>query len=391
MVRPDINRIDGAIGPPYNGPMSDQLPENELERTDGGKPAKSALARAANGIRRRFESQSVSIKIHGFAFLIGSAGFIFLNSISTHFPWAFFPIVGWCVGLGAHLRAFLSRRRELGQISALPPEASDEAVHLMRKYQLCHGAWDQHLTAYVTANAYVWGINLITSMAFPWAAFVTGLWGIGLGCHWMSSSAKRKSLKRRLRELGIDLDALRPFYGSDGSSAYHPLTDKARALVDQMAAKYKANKGIRGHWNEIEPLLGTALAQIQELETKSIDFDRLTASISDSGLERDLAELKRKRALAGTPLLQKEYDKSIAQYESHLKASSDLRQHREILDLRLASAINLVKQLEIDTVRLVNLDSYEEPASLRLLRDKTDENQAFLEDFRSGMEKLENG
>jgi len=378
--------------------MSDQLSENELERTIGGAtavsavaPAKSAVARAAESIRRRYESQSASTKIHGFAFLVGSAGFVFLNAISTPFPWAFFPIAGWCVGLGAHLRAFLSRRRELGQISALPPESPDEAVYLIRKYQLCRGSWDQHLAAYVTANAYVWGINLITSMVFPWAAFVTGLWGIGLGCHWIANSGKRARLKLRLRELGIDLYALRPFYGSAGSSAYHPLTDKARAHADQMAAKYKANKGSRGHWNEIEPLLGTALAQIQELETKSIEFDRLAASISDSGIERDLADLRRKRALAGTPLLQKEYDKSIAQYESHLKASTDLRQHREILDLRLASAINLIKQLEIDTLRLSNLVSYEEPASLALLRDKTDENQAFLEDFRSGMEKLGNG
>lgn len=371
--------------------MSDQQSENGLERTEGGQTARSAVARAAKGVRRRYESQSVSIKIHGFVFLVCSAGLVFLNLLSPVHPWAYYPIAGWGIGFLAHLRTLLNRRRELGQLSALPPAVPDEAVAVLRQHQRSRGAWAQHLTAYLGCNAYLMGINLITSRSFLWFLIVAGAWGIGLGCHWMANSAKLGRLRERLRELGIDLGALRPAFGPAGSAEYHPLTDKARAMVEQMAAKYKANKGIRSHWNEIEPLLGTALAQIRELETKSIEFDRLTASISDSGIERDLEELKRKRSLSAAPLLRKEYDKSIAQYESHLKASSDLKQHREILDLRLASAINLVKQLEIDTVRLASLDAYEEPASLGLLRAKTDENQAFLEDFGDGMEKLGTG
>jgi hypothetical protein len=366
---------------------------SDLEAAAAAREKRTALSRATENIRRRFETQSVSTKIHAFVFLVFSAGFIFLNRISTPFPWAFFPIAAWAIGLCGHFRAFLSRRRELGQIEAMPPEASEDAVRLLRLHQLSRGAWAQHLAVYVSVNAYLWGINAITSMAFPWAAIVSGSWGIGLVCHRIANSAKLKKLKRRLREAGIDLDSLRSSFGTsgNGSAAYHPLTDKARALVEGMAAKYKADKGIRGHWSEIEPLVKTAVAQIEELESKSIEFDRLTASIQDSGLERDLAELKRKRALAETALLQKEYDRSISQFETHLKSSSDLRQHREILDLRLSSAINLIKQLDIDSVRLASLDGYEEPASLALLRAKTDENQSFLEDFRSGLDKLESG
>jgi hypothetical protein len=350
---------------------------------------KTALSRTKESIRRRYETQSLSIKIHGFLFVIGAAGFMFLNSISTPFPWAFFPIAGWAIGLGGHLRAFLNRRRELGQVSRMP-ESPEENVRTLRAHQRARGAWAQHLTAFITANAYLWGINVITSFVFPWAAIVTGVWGVGLACHWMANSHKRKRLEERLRELGTDTGILKGGLISAGkpSGEPRPFADKARAIAEGMASRYKGNAALKSHWAEIGPLIGTAVAQIEELESKSAEFDRMTASISDAGLERDLAELREKRALAGTPLLRNEYDRSIAQYETHLAASSELRQHREILSLRLSGALNLIKQLEIDSVRLASLDGYEEPASLALLRSKTQENQAFLEDYRNGLERL---
>jgi hypothetical protein len=367
----------GALGEPPSGPAT---------KGDGGQ---QALSRARESLLRRYETQSLSIKIHGFLFAIGAAGFVFLNSVSTPFPWAFFPIAGWAIGLGGHLRAFLSRRRELSQISRMP-DSPDENVKVLRAYQRSRGAWAQHLTAFVTANAYLWGINIITSFVFPWAAIVTGAWGVGLACHWMANSHKRKRLADRLGELGTDPGVLRGGLASTRKPGVEPrpFTDKARAIAEGMASRYKGKAELRSHWAEIAPLIGTAVSQIEELEAKSSEFDRMTASISDAGLERDLAELRDKRALAETALLRQEYDRSIAQYETHLKASSELRQHREILNLRLSSALNLIKQLEIDSVRLANLDGYEEPGSLALLRAKTTENQAFLEDYRNGLERL---
>ncbi len=40
--------------------------------------------------------------IHFFIYLVCVPGFIVLNIMSTSFPWAFFPILGWGIGVGSH-------------------------------------------------------------------------------------------------------------------------------------------------------------------------------------------------------------------------------------------------------------------------------------------------
>jgi len=349
------------------------------------------LERSKRDIARRYEAQALSIKIHAFLFVAGTAGFLFLNSISTPFPWAFFPIAGWVVGLAGHFTAFMNRRRELAQVSRVA-ECVKEALGVIRAHQRCVGAWKQHLSAFITANAYVWGINAVTSMAFPWAAFPTGAWTVGLVCHAMGNAAKRRRLEKRFAELGGDPSLLRsggPIKAAKPAAG--PFTMKARAIAEAMSARYRAEKSMRSHWSEVAPLLGTAIAQIEELEAKRLEFDRITASITDEGLEAELAELREKRDRASAERVRKEYDRSIAQGESRLKAHEDLRQRGEILDLRLQSAVNLIKQLEIDGARIATLDGYEEPASIALIRSKTAENQAFLEDYRDSLDRIAEG
>jgi hypothetical protein len=353
-----------------------------------GKPW---YTRVLDNLRRRLQTQLSSIRIHGFLFLAVSALLIGLNVMSTPFPWAYFPIAAWGIGIAGHLQALLNRRREVGQLTQVP-DIQEETGRVLRQYQKSVGAWNQHRTAFLMVNGYLWGINLITSTAFLWAAIVTGAWGIGFGCHWMANSARRKFLREKLKGMNLDWRTMktagRRLPGRPDADE-NSLAGRARTISENLLRQYRENDRLRDHWAGIEPLLKTTVEQIAELEKKRDDFDRLTHSFSVDDLEEELAKARVKRERTMDDLLRQEYDRSIAQYQQHLKAAAGLTHHRELLELRLNGAFQLVKQLEIDTIRLLNVESFTEPSSLSALRAKTDENQLFLDDFKQSLIELE--
>jgi hypothetical protein len=375
--------------------MGSRQEERAARRAARKQTDKPWYNRVLDNLKQRLHTQTSAIRIHGFLYLSVSALLIALNLFSTPFPWAFIPIAAWGIGMGGHVQAFLNRRREVSQLSQTP-DLAEAPGRVLRQYQKSLGTWRQHLSAFLLTNILIWGIN-ISTMIFgryfvPWALFVTGPWGIGFICHWMANTARRRQLAEKLKGLGLDLRTMRSiapsplFRNADGETG---LAGQARAIADHLIRQYRENERLRDRLGDLEPLLNTTVDQIAELEKKRDEFDRITHSFSTTDLEDELAKVKIKRERTTDALLGREYDKSIAQYEQHLKAAGELTHHRELLDLRLNGAFRLVKQLEIDTVRLLSMDGLAEPGSLAALRARTDENQAFLEDFRKSLMELE--
>lgn len=66
-----------------------------------------------------------------------------------------------------------------------------------------------------------------------------------------------------------------------------------------------------------------------------------------------------------------------------------LEERREITDLRIASAINSLKQLEIDALRMSSLSDVGESAASRLLDEKSRELSEYLEDLANAQREIE--
>lgn len=348
--------------------------------------------RAFASLKRRLRGLAAGFRTHLFVFGVVNAICIGLNLTIAQaggFPWAFFPLFGWGVGIAANLQAFLNRRREVAQLSRVPG-IGEEAGRLFRKYQKAVGALAQHRTVFLAVNFLLFGTNLITSFVFPWFLFPLAAWSIGFFPHLMGNLAKRKALAEDLKEHGIDVKKL-----GDGAvlkeTAPGSYASQAQAVKERLLKNLKTNQVVRERWGEIEPLLSTYVAQIGELENKRAELDRVMQNLSLGGIEHELKTVKAKRERVTDEMLLREYDKSIAQYEGHLKAATGLMHHYEILDLRLNGAYHLLNKLELDTVRLAHADSLAEPASLSALRGKTEEMQLFLEDFTKGIDELEQG
>ena len=64
-----------------------------------------------------------------------------------------------------------------------------------------------HLFAYVVINAVVWGIWALTGAGYPWPAWVSGIWAIGLIFNAWDVYGRREITEGEIRQ---EIDRLRP-------------------------------------------------------------------------------------------------------------------------------------------------------------------------------------
>jgi hypothetical protein len=77
----------------------------------------------------------------------------------------------------------MERGRAAGTLTAMNGDGieeltSDRELALRRLKKQCD--LQSHLVAYVVINAAVWAIWALTGSGYPWPAWLTGCWGIGL-------------------------------------------------------------------------------------------------------------------------------------------------------------------------------------------------------------------
>lgn len=358
------------------------------EKSPGRRERSSWQENKLAALTRRREGMGLSLKIHGFVYVACSGLLVFLNAVTTAFPWSYFPIAGWAIGLGAHALAYLKSRRDRDSVASASG-LSYEAINGLSYYQRMRGAWNQHLSAFLLTNAYLVGINLISSPRFPWSAIPAMAWMVGLVAHGIHNSAKRASLARRLIDLGVDGALL----GRVGLIALpqkpsHPEAERAKAIAARALAAYKRNSPPGFRLAELEPLLDSAVAQVAEIEDRRAQFDAQSTRRQMDDLESDIDELKTRQEATQDPRLRDEYQRAIDQYGGHLNALAEMSRRREVLDLRLASALRLVQQAELDGLRMMEMGGSEDLAALSMLKAKLAENQGLLDDFRQGLESL---
>ena len=131
------------------------------------------------------------------------------------------------------------------------------------------------------------------------------------------------------------------------------------------------------------------MQQIRSLGKKDDELEHLIGSIPSAELERDLVRLRQKVQTAESDYLRKEYERSMTEIERQKKSFGDLREQKEVLHLRLRSAVNNMKQMQIDLARMQNLSDTNDTAAMMMLKDRTKELSQYLDDFKSGYNELE--
>lgn len=91
-------------------------------------------------VRRRIEKNKQGFAIHALAYGCVNILLIYLNTITTSFPWAMFPLLGWAIGLGSH---FLVK-------VYWPGKEIREKIHLFKS--LLHQILEENVPQYRTES-----------------------------------------------------------------------------------------------------------------------------------------------------------------------------------------------------------------------------------------------
>ena len=77
-----------------------------------------------------------------------------------------------------------------------------------------------------------------------------------------------------------------------------------------------------------------------------------------------------------------------AEVDQQIASIRDIEANRELIELRLRSAMNLMKQLQLDLARAKGVSLTNE-APFALLRDKSEELSGYIGDLESGYDEID--
>jgi uncharacterized coiled-coil DUF342 family protein len=167
---------------------------------------------------------------------------------------------------------------------------------------------------------------------------------------------------------------------------YYDLVAQARVMRDELLRQLGEHREVEEQMGaEVRELLNTYAEQLELLVLKNHDFSSALGGLSEQEIDREVAALRQKLEGTEHPGLRQEYEKSIAQLERQRRSVQELGHQREILGLRIQSAFTLLKQLQLDFVRLKNASSAADVQSLASLKSRSTE----ISDYLEGLEDLE--
>jgi hypothetical protein len=350
---------------------------------------------AGRDIESRLEAEAENTSARQAALRIHAASFAIVNALivvvwaltgrGAH-PWFLYPLGGWAIGLATHFVGVQMRRRHgLEQTGDFTPEQR----RVLRKVQRSERRLALHATSYIATSAFLFLINMVTSPAFPWFVFPVGGWAVGALAHRLFHRNRRRALLRRLERLGVDRRELARLGGGPQRTGGSPLVDEARRITGLLVAQIADSREVERRWgSEMAPLLQTFVEQMDELDQRRVEIDRVLDGLAEENLVEEIARLASRLETASDPSLRSEYESSIAQHEQQRVSLQQLKNHREILQLRLRSALVALKKLQMDLAHIKGLQVSGAPHAIGALREKSRELSLYLADLRAGYGEL---
>lgn len=330
--------------------------------------------------------------------------------VSPGFPWALFPLGGWGIGLVEHFTSVIRKKDKLRELEELPP-LDDEQLDLFKKIQKKKdGVW-HHTVSNIGTSLFLFMINAITSPMFWWAAIPSIFMGIGVISHIGRYFQKKGELDEMLASTfglsgpgwrrKLKKSSFRPRTRvSMENNPYAELIEQARnardAIVRLVGVPEKETKKRTKKEplsismdEDLVPILDSYLDQIEFLAKRTVEVDGIIESIPSAELKRDRDALMAKIESHPSDILKNQYLKSLEEIDRQEASFTELKDQRELLELKMRSSVNTIKQMHLDMARLSGMSDQDETLSSRTLREKTSELNKYLEDLKAGYAELE--
>jgi class 3 adenylate cyclase len=329
------------------------------------------------------------------SFLAVNAGLWFMNLTfaGPSFHWAAFVSAGW--GIGVVSTAVAARRagEKLREIDAMPDLDARQLADY-KKLNRMKDSIAQHGASTVMVPLLLAIINVMTGPAFLWFLIPAAAMLVGFLSHLASYAATKPRLERKLLDsLGIKGGWKNIFRQgkarreeASGLGPYADLYREAEAAKEAIASILASGQAAGGDGPvdaDFAPSLDQYLAQVKLLAQSANEIDRLVEGIPMADLAKDKAALVAKESAASAGL-KAEYRKSIEEIDKQGNSYQELKEQSEVVQLRLGSSVNQLKQMRLDIARLQASPGIEGAAGIDQLKRRTDELSHYLEDLRSG-------
>ncbi|MCG8569656.1 MAG: hypothetical protein MJB14_05920 [Spirochaetes bacterium] len=140
---------------------------------------------------------------------------------------------------------------------------------------------------------------------------------------------------------------------------------------------------------EINKILDKHISQIKQLINRDQELKNLINSMTVSDIENQLKILKTKQQQATDTKLINEYQKNIDQYQRHFDSHNNMIEQREIIALRINSAVMSLKQLQLDSRRIKEIISDEEDIALKSFEERTKDLSDYVTNLDQSYRDLE--
>jgi vacuolar-type H+-ATPase subunit I/STV1 len=140
---------------------------------------------------------------------------------------------------------------------------------------------------------------------------------------------------------------------------------------------------------DVAPMLDSYLQQVHNLEEKSGELDGIIGNFSSEAEDREYTRLSEKITKTDNRKLKREYEKRIQEIEKRHSSLQELKDEQEIARIRCVSAVDTLKNLHLDLVRIRNIGTEGGKAAISSLKDKAEELSLFIRDVQSSLEDLE--
>ena len=180
------------------------------------------------------------------------------------------------------------------------------------------------------------------------------------------------------------------YTGHTAASEYREKYIEAIQIKNDLIEQLHGDRELQLHFGgELETLLNKFTQQIDDLIQRDSALNIVLSKVSEEDVEKTLVSLKVKRNQTDDGYLKAEYEKTIGQYEKQKRSILDLKNSKEVLYLRVNSALTLLKQMQLDVARMKNIATVGEPPSLTQLREKSSEITNYLEDLKQSYLELD--
>lgn len=300
------------------------------------------------------------------------------------------PGGGLGIGIAAQVQSFFERRRARRELREIG-ELEGEEAELIDRYHAERAASRSHGVATLSISLFLSVIYSITGGGFPWFLIPSGGLALSYVIRLASRGPRITATKREITGWrGAEVRSVNRLANASGSGpGVAPIVLEAEtmkaAVSEQLAIAREEGIDLG---SDFEELLRIYVEQVRRLSARQEELSSITRGLDEVKLGDRRRQLVERRGRATLKQVRDEYDRSIADVDRQLTSFQDLQSRREIIDLRIHSAVNFIRQIQLDLARAKGAVTTNE-TSFEPLRDRFAELYKYLEDLESGWEELE--